>query len=211
VPSFAVNLCQRLPVYLLPVLRIHDILGWIPDPDPRIHAVTNGYGIGPGSWIRIMLFSSLPAEKLIFYTIFSAYYPTFRSCIYIIFHKKNSKRVPKKYWTFFLLPIYVIFWSGSKKDTVIDIESGTKSWFGFTKPGSRVSRYRYGTNLLYIKLIPDPENCGTKVKNNFFTPVPFGSKIIKLYECGSDPVTFVSQFFSYFVYTNWFRIQNTTV
>ncbi len=58
------------------VLRIHDILGWI-----RIRGsipLTNGSGFGSGSWIRILLFSSLtfkmPAKNEFFDTIFSAYY-----------------------------------------------------------------------------------------------------------------------------------------
>jgi hypothetical protein len=70
----------RLPtsttLYYLAVLRIHDILGWI-----RIRGsmpLTNGSVFGSGSWIRILLFSSLtfkmPAKNYFFYTIFSAYY-----------------------------------------------------------------------------------------------------------------------------------------
>jgi hypothetical protein len=58
------------------VLRIHDILGWI-----RILGsmpLSNGSGFGSGSWIRILLFSSLtfkmPAKNYFFNTIFSAYY-----------------------------------------------------------------------------------------------------------------------------------------
>ncbi len=54
-----------------PVLRIHDILGWIRGSMP----LTNGSG--SGSWIRILLFSSLtfkmPAKNKFFNTIFSAY------------------------------------------------------------------------------------------------------------------------------------------
>jgi hypothetical protein len=78
-------------------------LGWIPDPDPRIHALTNGYGIGPGSWIRIMLFSSLPAEKLIFYTIFSAYYGTvlLEAAFTSFFIKKIQKEYQKSIEHFF--------------------------------------------------------------------------------------------------------------
>jgi hypothetical protein len=60
----------------LPVLRIHDILGWI-----RIRIWIHGsmpLTIGSGSWIRILLFSSLtfnmPAKNYFFITIFSAYY-----------------------------------------------------------------------------------------------------------------------------------------
>ncbi len=57
------------------MLRIHDILGWI-----RIRirgSMPLNNGSGSGSWIRILLFSSLtkvPAKKLFFNTIFSAYY-----------------------------------------------------------------------------------------------------------------------------------------
>ncbi len=43
--------------YPIPVLRIHYILGWI-----RIRGsmpLTNGSGFGSGSWIRILIFSSL--------------------------------------------------------------------------------------------------------------------------------------------------------
>jgi hypothetical protein len=45
--------CSNILVLLGAVLRIHDILGVDPDPDPRIHA--------SDSWIRIriLLFSSL--------------------------------------------------------------------------------------------------------------------------------------------------------
>ncbi len=57
-----------------PVFRIHDILGWIRIRILGSMLLTNG----SGSWIRILLFSSLtfkmPAKKLIFNTIFSAYY-----------------------------------------------------------------------------------------------------------------------------------------
>ncbi len=64
-------------LYYLPVLRIHDILGWI-----RIRGsmpLTNGSGFGSGSWIRILLFSSLTPSRCqqktnFFNTIFSAYY-----------------------------------------------------------------------------------------------------------------------------------------
>jgi hypothetical protein len=55
-----------------PVLRIHDILGWIRGS----MSLTNGSG--SGSWIRILLFWSFDlqdaSKKLIFNTIFSAYY-----------------------------------------------------------------------------------------------------------------------------------------
>ncbi len=60
--------------YKKPVFRIHDILGWIRIRILGSMLLTNGFG----SWIRILLFSSLtfnmPAKKLIFNTIFSAYY-----------------------------------------------------------------------------------------------------------------------------------------
>jgi hypothetical protein len=62
---------DKLEAWTNSVLRIRDILGWI-----RIHGsmpLTNG----SGSWIRILLFSSLtfkmPAKNKIFNTIFSAY------------------------------------------------------------------------------------------------------------------------------------------
>ncbi len=58
------------------VLRIHDILGWIRIRIRGSMPLTNGSG--SGSCIRILLFSSLtfkmPAKKLIFSLIFSAYY-----------------------------------------------------------------------------------------------------------------------------------------
>ncbi len=64
------------------VLRIHDILGWIRIRILGSMPLTNRSGFGSGSWIRILLFSSLtfkmPAKNLffntIFNTIFSAYY-----------------------------------------------------------------------------------------------------------------------------------------
>ncbi len=54
-------------------MQIHDILGWI-----RIRgSMPLTYGFGSGSWIWILLFSSLtfkmPAKNLFFNTIFSAY------------------------------------------------------------------------------------------------------------------------------------------
>ncbi len=75
-PFFSADQCKkcfsRNQCYA--VLRIHDILGWI-----RIRGsmpLTNGSG--SGSWIRILLFSSLnfkmPAKNKFFNTIFSAYY-----------------------------------------------------------------------------------------------------------------------------------------
>jgi hypothetical protein len=58
------------------VLGIHDILGWIRIRIRGSMPLTNGSG--SGSWIRILLFSSLifkmPAKKNFFNTIFSAYY-----------------------------------------------------------------------------------------------------------------------------------------
>ncbi len=61
-------------VGLVPVLRIHDILGWIRIRIRGSMLPTNG----SGSWIRILLFSSLtfkmPAKKEFINTIFSAFY-----------------------------------------------------------------------------------------------------------------------------------------
>ncbi len=58
------------------VLRIHDILGWIRIRIRGSMPLTNGSGFGSGSWIRILLFSSLtfkmPAKNKFFNTIFSA-------------------------------------------------------------------------------------------------------------------------------------------
>jgi hypothetical protein len=62
------------------VLRIHDILGWIRIRIPGSMPLTNGSGsgFGSGSWVRILLFSSLtfkvPAKNKFFNTIFSSYY-----------------------------------------------------------------------------------------------------------------------------------------
>ncbi len=60
------------------MLRIHDILGWIRIRILGSMPLTNGSGFGSGSWIRILLFSTLtfkmPAKNLFFDTIFSAYY-----------------------------------------------------------------------------------------------------------------------------------------
>jgi hypothetical protein len=62
---------------LIPVSRIHDILGWIRIRIRGSMPLTNGSGFGSGSWIRILLFSSLtfkmPAKNKYFITIFSAY------------------------------------------------------------------------------------------------------------------------------------------
>ncbi len=57
------------------MLRIHDILGWIRIRIRGSMPLTNGSG--SGSWIRILLFSSLtfkmPTKNKFFNTIFSAY------------------------------------------------------------------------------------------------------------------------------------------
>ncbi len=66
-------------LYCKAVLRIHDILGWIRIRIRGSMPLTNGsgFGSGSGSWIRILLFSSLtfkmPAKTQFFNTIFSAY------------------------------------------------------------------------------------------------------------------------------------------
>ncbi len=58
--------------FLIPVLRIHDILGWIRIRILGSMPLTNGSGFGfrSGSWIRILLFSSwtfkMPAKNLFF-------------------------------------------------------------------------------------------------------------------------------------------------
>jgi hypothetical protein len=58
-----------IPKGFLPVLRIHDILGWIRirGSMPLTNGSRSGSGFGSGSWIRILLFSSLtfkmPAKK----------------------------------------------------------------------------------------------------------------------------------------------------
>ncbi len=65
-----------------PVLRIHDILGWIRirirGSMPLNNGSGFGSGFGSGSWIRILLFSALtfkmPAKNKFFNTILSAYY-----------------------------------------------------------------------------------------------------------------------------------------
>ena len=61
-----------------PVLRIHDILGWIRIRILGSMPLTNGSRFGSGSWIRTLLFSTLTfkmtAKNLFFNTIFSAYY-----------------------------------------------------------------------------------------------------------------------------------------
>jgi hypothetical protein len=63
--------------FVVTVLRIHDILGWIRIRIRGSMPLTNGSGFGSGSWIRILLFSSLtfkmPAKNYLFNTIFSAY------------------------------------------------------------------------------------------------------------------------------------------
>ncbi len=70
-----------------PVWRIHDILGWIRIPIQILGSMplTNGSGFGSGSWLRILLFSSLtfkmPAKNNFFLLI------TFWSYIYIIFQR----------------------------------------------------------------------------------------------------------------------------
>ncbi len=76
------NLCQYTPVF-----RIHEILGWI--RIRRSMPLTHGPGSGFGSWIWILLFSSLnfkmPA-KYYFLTQFSLLI-TFWRYIYIIFQR----------------------------------------------------------------------------------------------------------------------------
>ena len=58
---------NRKAYYLYSVMRIHDILGWIQIRIRGSMPVTNGSG--SGSWIRILLFSSLtfkmPAKNLL--------------------------------------------------------------------------------------------------------------------------------------------------
>jgi hypothetical protein len=65
-------------ILLMAVLRIHDILGWIRIRIRGSMLLTNGSGFGSGSWIRILLFSSLtfkmPAKNKFFNTIFSNFY-----------------------------------------------------------------------------------------------------------------------------------------
>jgi hypothetical protein len=60
------------------VLRIHAILGWIRIRIRGSMPMTNGSRFGSGSWIRILIFSSLtfkmPAKNYFFNKIFSAYY-----------------------------------------------------------------------------------------------------------------------------------------
>ncbi len=53
------------------MLRIHDILGWILIRICGSMPLTNGSEFGSGSWIRILLFSSLTFKMP---AIFSAYY-----------------------------------------------------------------------------------------------------------------------------------------
>ena len=63
-------------MHLKAVFRIHDILGWIRIRILGAMLLTNGSG--SGSWIRILLFSSLTfkmqAKNQFFNTIFSDYY-----------------------------------------------------------------------------------------------------------------------------------------
>jgi hypothetical protein len=51
----------------IPVFRIHDILGWIRILGSML--LTNGSGFGSGSWIRILLFSSLPFNMPFTFTV----------------------------------------------------------------------------------------------------------------------------------------------
>ncbi len=69
----SINSCYRISDDTVPVLRIHDILGWI-----RIRGsmpVTNGSGFGSGSWIRISSLNfKMPVKNKFFNTILPAYY-----------------------------------------------------------------------------------------------------------------------------------------
>jgi hypothetical protein len=73
---FASDFTTVRQVEIPALLRIHDILGCFRIRIRGSMPLTNGSG--SGSWIRILLFSSLtfkiPAQKKIFDTIFSAYY-----------------------------------------------------------------------------------------------------------------------------------------
>ncbi len=70
-----IRIWSKISIYFCPVLRIHDILGWIRIRISGSMPLTNGSG--SGSWIRILLFSSLtfkmPVKNKFFNTIFSAY------------------------------------------------------------------------------------------------------------------------------------------
>ncbi len=65
-------------INMQPVLRIHDILGWIRIRIRGSMPLTNGSGFGSGfgsgSWIRILPFSSLTFKMPAKNTIFSAYF-----------------------------------------------------------------------------------------------------------------------------------------
>ncbi len=88
---------QQIQCHLKPVFRIHDILGWI-----RIRILgsmlpTNGSGFGSGSWIRILLFSSLafkmPAKNYFLTQFFLLI--TFWRYIYIIFQRWKVQKSHK--------------------------------------------------------------------------------------------------------------------
>jgi hypothetical protein len=81
--SWLIHCMQFLNYFLkshlfLPVLRIHDILGWIRILGSMPLTNGSGSGLGSGSWIRIRLFSpwtfKMPGKNLFFNKIFSAYY-----------------------------------------------------------------------------------------------------------------------------------------
>jgi hypothetical protein len=68
--TYAVPIMQVIVVLFLAVLRIHAILGWIRIRIRGSMPLTNGSGFGSGSWIRILLLSSLTLrckQKTIFY------------------------------------------------------------------------------------------------------------------------------------------------
>ncbi len=103
------------------VLRIHDILGWIRIRIRGSMPLTNGSGsgFGSGSWIRILLFSSLtfkmPAKKLFFNTIFSTYY-FLKLHLYHFTKIKSQKEVLNSRNQGFSTYFYMIIegsWSGS--------------------------------------------------------------------------------------------------
>jgi hypothetical protein len=81
--------------HLHPVFRIHDILVWIWIRIRGSMPLTNGSGLG--SWIRILLFSSLtfkmPAKKLILTQFFCLL--LFEGTFTLFFKDKKSKRVTK--------------------------------------------------------------------------------------------------------------------